>query len=166
MAVHALYGEETNHLNLRGFVADYLKLEAGFFGQFIDHPKGPAHYIGEVRKDGVWADNLEIQVVSELYDCRVEIFTTSRTPVKVFNEHPEAIKVPVRLLYLQQSHYELIWDPRRKHPLASQAYGLIEQAGLEAARERDRGRTDDSRVSSDQPTFQSRIYFEKLSNLA
>lgn len=161
--MRALYGREENHLKLRSYVADYLSAEAQFFGQFIDHPKGVKHYMGEVRKDGTWADNLEIQIVSELYDCRIEIYTTSRTPVKVFNEKPEAIKLPVRLLYVQQAHYELIWDPRRTHPLATQSFGLMEHASVEAARERDHGRGEEGPTSSDQPTFESRIYFEKLS---
>lgn len=161
--VRALYNDEQHHLQLRRFVADYLLAEAAFFAQFVSDPLGPKHYVAQLRKDGTWADNLEIQIVSELYDCRIEIYTTSRKPIKVFNEKPEAVKMPVRLFYQQQAHYELIWDPRRAHPLESQSFGLVEQASVEAARSRDRGRGEEP-VSSDEPTFESRVYFEKLSS--
>lgn len=165
--VQGLYGNQNNFMRLKQYVSDYMLTEIKFFGQFISHSKGPKHYANEVRKDGVWADNLEIQIVSEIYDCRIEIYTTSRTPIKVFNEKPEAIKTPIRLLYLQQSHYELIFNPMTKPSLETQSFGLIEEASLEAAKSRDHNQIGASSMVQGEgsPSQDSRMYFEKLSKL-
>lgn len=111
----------------------------------------------KVLTDGYWADNIEIQIIAELYDVRIEIYTTSRTPIKVFNEKPKTIKFPLRLFYLQQSHYELIWDPKRPNPLKMHAFGLIETAAVESAETR---HTSSAKVSSD-----CRTAFEQLCRL-
>lgn len=170
----SLYGDDRDHIKLRNFVADYLKAELPFFRQFIIDTQGPEHYLKQLRKDGEWADDLEIQIISELYDCRIEVFGTSNNPIKVFNEKPEAIKVPLRLFYLQQCHYDVIWDPRRPHPLKGHRFGQFEEAALEAANHRDhnnlsnqavKGSGSSSPHTPSSPSKESRDYFEKYSSL-
>ena len=168
--VKCLYGDDRQHLMLRSFVADYLKAELPFFKQFMVDQYGPDHYIRQLKSDGVWADDLEIQIISELYDCRIEIFSTSNTPMKTFNEQPEAIKVPLRLFYVQQCHYDIIWDLKRPHPLQNHTFGLLERASLEAAQERDSNKNShvnnkpqQSVLSSSSPSRESRSFFEKNS---
>jgi len=167
-----MYGDDRKYLELKNFVADYLKAELGFFKQFITDPHGPEHYISQVRKDGVWADNIEIQIMAELYDCRIELFTTSRVPIKVFNEKPEAIKIPLRLFYLQKCHYEVIWDPKRAHPLQGHVFGVLERAGVEAAEDRHLSSTGQPKLNrtlsntstnSISPSKECREFFEKNS---
>lgn len=148
----ALYGRDQEHLQLRRFVARYLKAEKAFFSQFLTIGFDAFHK--NVLTDGYWADNIEIQIIAELYDVRVEIYTTSRTPVKIFNEKPKAIKFPLRLFYLQQCHYELIWDPKRQNPLKMHAFGLIETTAVEAAEAR--------HSSSAKVSAECRTAFEQL----
>lgn len=150
--VMALYGYDDNYMQLRHYVSRYLKAERKFFSQFMTVPFDA--YIKNLLKDGQWADNIEIQVISELYDVRVEIYTTARQPIKIFNEKPQAIKFPLRLFYLQQAHYELIWDPKRQHPLSATQFGLIETTAVESAESRDKG--------SSQVGAQCRNAFEQL----
>jgi OTU-like cysteine protease len=135
--VKGLYGHDGNHMELRQYVFRYLKAEKLFFSQFMTIPFD--NYVKNLLTDGHWADNIEIQIIAELYDVRVEIYTTSRSPIKVFNEKPQAIKFPLRLFYLQQAHYELIWDSKRSHPLGMHNFGLIETAAVESAESRHSG---------------------------
>lgn len=151
-----------------------MRAELEFFKQFITDPQGAEHYIKEVQKDGIWADDLEIQIISEIYDCRIEIYTTSNQPVKTFNERPEAIRVPFRLFYVQQCHYDVIWDPKRPHPLQGHPFGMLERAAIEAAQDRDTNtkkagssaNLKDVNTSSPSPSTESRNFFEKQSMLS
>lgn len=174
-SVFALYGNDTQYMQLREFVASYLEAELPFFRMFITDPLGPKHHVQQIRTDGVWADNIEIQIISEIYNCRIEILTTSKTPIKVFNEKPVAIKVPIRVLYLQQSHYDLIWDPKRHHPLQNTPFGQLERVAIQEANSRDRLKGEEpnqkSQSLSDKtlqklgPTKESRLFFENSRNL-
>lgn len=166
--VWCIYGRDEQYMELKNNVADYLKAELEFFRQFISDPEGPAHYISEIRRNGVWADNIEIQIIAELYDCRIELFTTSREPLKVFNEKPEAIKTPLRLYYLQKCHYEVIWDPKRVHPFQGQVFGAFERVAVEAAQDRKQSSLNPSLArtvsgKSQSPSKESREFFEKNS---
>lgn len=137
--VMALYGTDKFHFKLRQFVAEYLQAEINFYKQFITTPPGPETYIRKLRTDGVWADDIELQIMSEIYDCSIEIYSESSNPIKIFNENPQAISMRVRLHYLGSCHYDIIWDSRRAtHPLQGHAFGNIESASVEAARERNK----------------------------
>lgn len=167
--VFCLYGDDSYHLELRNFVADYLKAEMAFFRQFISDPHGPEHYLREIRKDGVWADDLEIQIISELYDCRLEIYSTSNKPIKMFNDKPQAFNIPFRLFYVQKCHYDVIWDPKRLHPLKNHKFGEFETEALQAAQHRDphqKNHTNEKNYThspNSSPSRESRSMFEKQS---
>ncbi len=167
--VFCLYGDDSHHLELRNFVADYLKAEMTFYKQFLTDQYGPEHYVREMRKDGVWADDLEIQIISELYDCRFEIYSTSNKPIKMFNDKPQAFKIPFRLFYVQQCHYDIIWDPKRPHPLKGNRFGEFELIALDAAQHRDANQkknptaTPPNSKSNSSPSRESRTMFEKQS---
>lgn len=42
-------------------------------------------YVKNMRRDGVWADNLELQAMSEIQQARIEIFTTKMIPIIIFD---------------------------------------------------------------------------------
>ena len=98
---------------IRQFVCDYLEIEKDFFKPFISGGLSIEKYIENMRKDKVWGDDLEIQIISEIYDVKIQIFSTSWTPIKTFNENPIENAKCIRLLYLQFSHYETIHDKVR-----------------------------------------------------
>lgn len=160
----ALYGTDRSFHAFRQHVADYLEAEISFYKQFITNPPGPEGYVRNLRKDGVWADDIELQVMSEIYDCSIEVYSESTTPLKVFNEAPKAIQMRVRLHYLGGCHYDLIWDPRRtSYPLQGQNFGSIEAASVAKAKDR----LKKPQVAAPKPQFSetalaSRYRFERF----
>lgn len=164
LLVMALYGTDKFHFKLRQFVAEYHQAEIGFYKQFISNPPGPETYIRRVRTDGVWADDIELQIMSEIYDCSIEIYSESTNPIKIFNENPKAINMRVRLHYLGSCHYDIIWDSRRtSYPLQGHAFGNVESSSVDHARERNKNKQMGApHALSQDPTSASRLYFEKL----
>lgn len=163
LLVMALYGTDKFHFKLRQFVAEYLLAEMDFYKQFIVTPPGPEAYVRRLRTDGVWADDIELQIMAEIYDCSIEIYAESTTPIKIFNEKPQAISMRVRLHYLGSCHYDIIWDSRRTtHPLEGHAFGNIESESVDAARERNKKKTSALPKEQSPQNTASRLYFEKL----
>ena len=64
-----------------------MDVERDHFRPFITHSLGLEKYIEGMRKLGCWAGDIELQVISELYDVRIEIFEYNEVPIKVFNEN-------------------------------------------------------------------------------
>lgn len=126
-------------------------------------PAGPANYVSRIRTDGVWADDIELQVMSEIYDCSIEVYADSTNPIKIFNEKPQAIEMRVRLHYLGGCHYDVIWDSRRTtHPLQGHAFGNVESASIDLARERNRKKSSMmNQEPAHGPSQASRAFFEK-----
>jgi hypothetical protein len=62
-----------------------------------------------MRQDGVWGDNLEIQAISELYECPVEVYYLNNYPVMIYSSKKEDGK-PLRLYYRNLCHYDSIID--------------------------------------------------------
>ena len=114
-----------------------MEIERNYFRPFIIHPRGPLAYINEMRKDGKWGDDIEIQVLSEIYNVKIEVFNHSWKPIKTFNEKAaEEGKKTVRLLYLQLSHYDSLHKLDEKDKVIDGAFGTLEEIVLEEARDR------------------------------
>ena len=162
--VIALYGNDKWHFELRQFVADYLQAEMKFYRQFITTPPGPEIYLRNIRADKVWADDIELQTISEIYDCSIEIYSSSTKPIKVFNENPTAISMRVRLHYVGNCHYDVIWDTKRNtYPLQNQYFGEIERSSVQSAKERSKAPESSPNHCGDlTPSRASRLRFQKL----
>lgn len=65
-----------------------------------------------MSKDKVWADDLVIQAISEIYNKPIEIFVDSSEPIKCFHEdafkNNFGTKLPIRLSQHYSSHYNSI----------------------------------------------------------
>ena len=95
------------HIQIRQVVCDYIDLFKDQFRLFIIHKDGGLiKYLEDMRKEGTWAGDIELQAIAELYDIRIEIYEYTDEPVKVFNETASQKNKIVRLLYLQKSHYD------------------------------------------------------------
>jgi hypothetical protein len=81
-----LYGRNY-HMQIRKFVCDYMEIEKAHFRNFVTHKNGILRYIEEMRQEGKWAGDIELQVLSEIYDVKIEVYDWSETPIKVFNEN-------------------------------------------------------------------------------
>lgn len=146
----SLYGSDDSHLELRRVVAQYLRLNSEFFRPFITGIV--ERYIQTLEENGSWAGDIELQILSEIYDCPVEIYTTSNKAIKVFNEAADEHTEPIRLLYLQRNHYDAIVPDDKQAPLHDVAFGGIEK---EALSELKRNKKDPARLKS------SRLVFEQ-----
>jgi OTU domain-containing protein 5 len=80
-----LYGKNY-HAEIRKFVCDYIDIERDYFRPFITHPQGIDKYLEEMSKNGIWAGDIELQVLSEIYDVTIEVYDSSEQPMKVFNK--------------------------------------------------------------------------------
>lgn len=125
-----LYGKNY-HLEIRKFVCDYIDIEKDYFRPFIVHPQGLLKYIEIMGKPGTWAGDIELQVLSEIYDVVIEIYDCSEEPIKVFNKDASQRHKIVRLLYLQRSHYDSLHKLDEPASVIEGVFGTIEKAVLE-----------------------------------
>eukprot|EP00929_Paragymnodinium_shiwhaense_P049402 TRINITY_DN24919_c0_g1_i3.p1 TRINITY_DN24919_c0_g1~~TRINITY_DN24919_c0_g1_i3.p1 ORF type:complete len:348 (+),score=60.02 TRINITY_DN24919_c0_g1_i3:58-1044(+) len=107
---HQLYGAAEHHSMIRARCCEYMASERVYFEQFVAEPFDD--YLSRLRKDGEWADDVEIEALSEIYDCRVEIYaagkssSSSSSPMRTLHETCDAKwPYPVRLQYEGRSHY-------------------------------------------------------------
>jgi len=75
-------------------------------------------YVKRMKRNGEHGGHLEIQAMAELYCRQVQVFTIQQGPVNIF--HSRAARqssgkdhLPIRLLYVQGSHYDSIIDITR-----------------------------------------------------
>jgi len=82
---HQVYGTESLHRVCRQAAADYMEAEADFFADFVSEngnegshgasgAGGFAMYLSDIRKDGVWGDDPEVQALCEIYNRPAEIW--------------------------------------------------------------------------------------------
>ena len=82
---HQVYGTESLHHLCRKAAADYMEAEADFFADFVSENGnegshgasgvgGFSMYLSDIRKDGVWGDDPEVQALCEIYNRPAEIW--------------------------------------------------------------------------------------------
>lgn len=113
-----------------------MEIEKNYFRPFITHSRGILGYIEEMRKDGKWGGDIELQVLSEIYDIKIEVYNFSSVPVKVFNKNASQDHKIVRLLYLQLTHYDSFHKLSESKTIIEGMFGTLENLVLENARER------------------------------
>lgn len=66
------------------------------YAPFIEKPF--EEYVDYMKKPGAWGDHLELQIISEVFNCRIEIFHLTASPIVIYGEkeYPELI---LRLFY-------------------------------------------------------------------
>ena len=82
-----------------------MKEEKHFYEGFILDITDFGKYIEELGKDGTWGGNFELMAISELYNCRLEVYEKSENP-RVVNpwDFQGSNNPPIRLFY-RNSHY-------------------------------------------------------------
>lgn len=113
-----------------------MEIERDYFRPFITHTGGILAYIENMRQETKWGGDIELQVLSEIYDVRIEVFNHSPKPIKVFNEKAGNTHKIVRLLYLQLSHYDSLHKLSESKKVIEGGFGTLESIVLENARER------------------------------
>jgi len=135
-----IYGTPEHHRLVRERCAEYIASERSYFEQFIAEPF--ADFIARIQRQGEWGDDVEIEALSEIYDCRVEIYASyTHQRIRTFHEACDAKWArPIQLQYEGSAHYNSL-APRsglvpvvRMMPV-SQA-GEIEDAAIARSRRR------------------------------
>ena len=102
-----VYGTEKHNLIIREKCMDFIEANSVYYSQFIEggETQMPA-YIERKRKNGVWADNLEIQALSEIYKRPIEIYIDVGKPISSFSNNKLGIKrFPIKISYHGNKHY-------------------------------------------------------------
>ncbi|KAH8584334.1 cysteine protease [Cryptosporidium sp. chipmunk genotype I] len=73
-----IYGESDYHDIIRSACMDYVDLNKESFSGFVHEYPSIEKYIQEKRKLGVWADNIELQALSDLYRIPIYVFEKVR----------------------------------------------------------------------------------------
>ena len=82
-----------------------MKEEKHFYEGFILDITDFSKYIEQLGKDGTWGGNFELMAISELYNCRLEVYEKSENP-RVVNswDFQGSNNPPIRLFY-RNNHY-------------------------------------------------------------
>jgi hypothetical protein len=124
---HQLTGSPGQHKQLRAQCCDQLLAGRARFAEFV-HKEDPADtadghfadYVANMRRDAVWADNVEIAALREALGRDIQIFTYSAVEsLFVVKELiPDAAQKqhrlpPLRLSYHGGNHYNSVVDPKQ-----------------------------------------------------
>jgi len=101
-----IYGTDAHHRLIRHACCDYILSERDYFVQFVEG-EDLKSYAERKRQDGVWADDLEIQALSEIYDRPIEIYAYRAEPMRTFHEERSGSSV-IRLSYHGNEHYNSV----------------------------------------------------------
>jgi len=101
-----LYGTPEHHALVRDRCSKYIASERDYFEQFVTEPF--EQFLARIQREGEWGDDVEIEAVSEIYDCRVEIYAPyNQALMRTFHEACDATwPRPIRLQYTGHSHYD------------------------------------------------------------
>eukprot|EP00177_Eucheuma_denticulatum_P001843 GFKZ01003289.1.p2 GENE.GFKZ01003289.1~~GFKZ01003289.1.p2 ORF type:complete len:424 (+),score=65.08 GFKZ01003289.1:555-1826(+) len=99
-----LYGTEDYHMKLRERACNYLSLHKEHYRFFVDDEQSFEDYVSDMRKDGVWADNLELQAISMACDANIRVHQSGKPSYDIRN-HLEKNARAIHLSYHFGEHY-------------------------------------------------------------
>lgn len=101
-----VYGTDKYNLIIREKCMDYIEKNSLFYSQYIEggEKQIPA-YIKRKRKAGIWADNLEIEALAEIYQRTIEIYVNPEKPILI---GPDKKRFPIKISYHGNKHYNSI----------------------------------------------------------
>ena len=129
-----VYGEPAHHCLMRSRCQKYIACERNYFQQFVAEPL--EELLSRIGREGEWgADDVEIQALSEMYGCRVEIYVShspaSHSLIRTFHETREAqLRQPVRLQYKGRAHYNSLAPRGGLVPIIETRPGRAEDAAF------------------------------------
>jgi len=125
-----LYGTPEHHLLVRDRCSKYIASEREYFEQFVAEPFDA--FLARMRREGEWGDDVEIEALSEIYDCRVEIYyaSYSHALMRTFHEACDAKwPHPIRLQYEGHAHYNSLAPQAGLVPIVKSLPGHQRQPG-------------------------------------
>ena len=101
-----IYGTDKHNLIIREKCMDYIEKNSIYYSQYIEGGETQiSAYIKRKRKSGVWADNLEIQALGEIYQRPIEIYVDPDKPISIGSKLK---RFPIRISYHGNKHYNSI----------------------------------------------------------
>ena len=101
-----VYGTDKHNSIIREKCMDYIQKNSVFYSQYIEGgEKQMSAYIERKRKGGIWADNLEIEALGEIYQRSIEIYINPDKPILI---GPDRKRFPIRISYHGNKHYNSI----------------------------------------------------------
>lgn len=127
---------------MRDRCSKYIASERNYFEQFVTEPFDD--FLARMQREGEWGDDVEIEALSEIYDCRVEIYASqSNVRMRTFHEACNSSRPhPIRLQYEGHAHYNSLALHSGLVPIAKSipsqqcAPGDIEDAAIARSRRR------------------------------
>jgi len=137
-----LYGTPEHHALVRDRCCKYIAIERNYFEQFVAEPFN--EFLTRIQREGEWGDDVEIEALSEIYDCRVEIYASyTHQRMRTFHEACDAKwPHPIRLQYEGHAHYNSLAPRSGPMPIAKSmpgqhcSPGEIEDAAIARSRKR------------------------------
>ena len=122
-----VYGDPKLHSTVRNWCANFMEEEKHFYEGFILDTTNFTKYIEDLRKNGTWGGNFELMAISELYNCRLEVYENSENPrvVNAWN-FQGSNNHPIRLLY-KNYHYASV----RSGEIQNSNFSTIEPGEME-----------------------------------
>ena len=118
---HQVYGDVRFHKLVRQRCCDYIQLFEDRFTPYLDTRLFVANridqnyvdfadYMAQMRKPGIWGDNMEITALSELYQRPVEIYDQQTTPRQTFSNSVNFGNdlAPMRISFKNGNHYDSV----------------------------------------------------------
>ena len=144
---HQIYGTQDQHARVRRACVDYMENEQAYFSNFVvgGHDTFAA-YLNEMRQDGIWGDEPEIQAMCEMYDRPADVYVYDAEHgcrivrrmhnVRVDGMDPETRR-PLRLSFYGGGHYDsLVERDAKRRVFTSSDPGVMESSSLDVARAR------------------------------
>ncbi|KAL4502272.1 hypothetical protein ABPG72_000507 [Tetrahymena utriculariae] len=98
------------------------------------------NYVKEMSEKGTWGDNIEIQIISEIYHRSVEIYVAfQETPMRTFQDKFK-VNEPIRLSYHGECHYNSIKSLNHEK-LIQDKIGVVEEESMQSARNRQKNQS-------------------------
>lgn len=131
-----VYGCPDHHALLRDRCTKYIASERNYFEQFVAEPF--EQFLARIQREGEWGDDVEIEALSEIYDCRVEIYAAyGHSLMRTFHEACDSKwPQPIRLLYEGQAHYNSLAPRSGLRPILQLRPGEMEDAAISRSRRR------------------------------
>lgn len=99
-----LYGSEEHHMKLRELACDYLQRNKDHYKHFVDDEQTFDDYVTDMRNDGVWADNLELQAISMALSVNIRVHQSGKPSYDIRNHLAKDAQV-IHLSYHFSEHY-------------------------------------------------------------
>lgn len=116
-AAFALLGTQQSHMRVRRQVVDFLWRNRNEFSTFV--PDLPFDvYCGQMRQEGAWGSELELQAMSRLFNVQFRILSSSKPPVVIDSTPTDSTaRRTVQLWFAHGEHFDLVIDARRMRML-------------------------------------------------